>query len=219
MSATETDDTSGGAAEHPGGPHEITTRLVEAAVGVFGESGYEAARVADIADRASLTTGAIFARWRSKRDLFLAAIDYTTAYRLTFFENNAEKSAVEKLLALGARLRANGIDKYEHLRIEAFVSGRRDPRLGEKVSQFFAVESDNLAMMIAEGKQSGLVDPSLSTEAIVVLCLCIELGAHFATVAESPDRAGPTLDEWNALVNRLLAAMAAPPADDAAIDA
>ena len=219
MSATETDGTSSSAADHAGGSHEITDRLIEAAVGVFGENGYEAARVADIAHRAGVTTGAIFARWRSKRHLFLAAIDYTTAYRLTYFENNAEKSAVEKLIALGARLRETSVDKYEHLRIEAFVSGRRDAALGEKVSHSFAVEADNLAIMVAEGKQAGQIDPSLSTEAIVALCLCMELGAHFAAVAEVSSRAEPTIDEWNALINRLLAAMAAPPADDAATGA
>ena len=219
MSSTETSSTANHPSGRAGESDEIADRLVEAAVAVFGECGYDTARVADIALRAGLTTGAIFTRWRTKRDLFLAAIDHTTAYRLTFFEKNAEKSAIEMLTALGARLGPTHPSKYENLRLEAFVSGRRDAALGEKVSQFYSAESDELASIVAEGKHVGEIDASLSTAAIVVLSLCIELGTHFAAMAELSDRARPTMDYWNALMSRIVGSIAAPPAGDAATDA
>ncbi len=48
-------------------------RLVTAAIQVFVEQGYEQARVQDIARAAGLTTGAIYANFRDKRELRLAA--------------------------------------------------------------------------------------------------------------------------------------------------
>ena len=49
-------------------------RLVAAAIEVFVDQGYEQARVQDIARAAGLTTGAIYANFRDKRELLLAAI-------------------------------------------------------------------------------------------------------------------------------------------------
>ncbi len=54
-------------------------RLVAAAIEVFVEQGYEQARVQDIARAAGLTTGAIYANFRDKRELLLAAIADRTA--------------------------------------------------------------------------------------------------------------------------------------------
>ncbi|MDE0654203.1 MAG: TetR/AcrR family transcriptional regulator [bacterium] len=207
-----------GVGDQAGSPPDVTERLLEAAVEVFGERGYEGARIHNIADRARVTTGAIYARWRSKREVFLAAMDYTTAYRLTYFTDHADRSAVENLVALGTRLREVSLGKHEDLRLEAFVSARRDFSLGEKVSQFFAVESSNLATMIGQGKQAGDIDQSLSTEAIVALCLCMELGAHLVGLSESPLSEKPTVDEWNDLIARLVAAVTAGPAATPATD-
>src|SRR5438132_8164486 len=51
------------------------TRLLEAAVEVFAEDGYEGARVQEIARRAGLTTGAIYAQFRNKAELLQEAIE------------------------------------------------------------------------------------------------------------------------------------------------
>lgn len=49
-------------------------RLLDAATEVFLEKGYEATRVAEIARRAGLTTGAIYGNFASKADLLTAAL-------------------------------------------------------------------------------------------------------------------------------------------------
>ncbi|MEY2397839.1 MAG: hypothetical protein QOJ00_1013 [Actinomycetota bacterium] len=49
-------------------------RLLEAATNVFLEKGYEGTRVAEIARRAGLTTGAIYGNFESKADLLTAAL-------------------------------------------------------------------------------------------------------------------------------------------------
>lgn len=64
---------------------------------VFGEKGYEAARVADIARRSGLTTGALYARWLTKQELFLAAIEQRGSTRTEVVSGQAELSAARKL--------------------------------------------------------------------------------------------------------------------------
>ena len=49
-------------------------RLLDAATEVYLEKGYEGTRVAEIARRAGLTTGAIYGNFESKADLLTAAL-------------------------------------------------------------------------------------------------------------------------------------------------
>jgi AcrR family transcriptional regulator len=53
--------------------------LVDAAVVEFGRDGYRGARVERIAEAAGVTTGALYAHFRSKEDLYLAVYEATTA--------------------------------------------------------------------------------------------------------------------------------------------
>lgn len=55
-------------------PHDTRQRLLEAASEVFLEKGYDGTRVAEIARRAGLTTGAIYGNFHSKADLLTAAL-------------------------------------------------------------------------------------------------------------------------------------------------
>lgn len=53
--------------------------LLDVAAEVFFELGYEAASTAEIAARAHSSKRAVYSRFSSKKDLFLAVIDYRTA--------------------------------------------------------------------------------------------------------------------------------------------
>ena len=55
---------------------ETTRRLLEVAAQEFMERGYEAARVNDIARRAGVTGGAVYARWHHKSDVLVAALEH-----------------------------------------------------------------------------------------------------------------------------------------------
>ena len=53
-------------------------RLLAAAVDEFAARGYAGARVAEIARRAGVTTGAIYSRYRGKAELLAEAIEWAT---------------------------------------------------------------------------------------------------------------------------------------------
>ncbi|MFG1708833.1 TetR family transcriptional regulator [Nonomuraea sp. M3C6] len=53
---------------------ETRARLLQAAVVVFAERGYDGTRVADIAQAAGVSNGALYAHFGSKAELLVAAL-------------------------------------------------------------------------------------------------------------------------------------------------
>lgn len=186
------------------GPEEVTRRLLDSAVTVFGERGFEAATVSEIARNCGLTTGAIYARWASKRDMFIATVEHASAQRMLLLIKNLDASSEAKLSMLGANLLTDSRDLTRNLWIEACVSGSRDPSLHSAIAQAQETEAVELAEIVDAGKAEGTIDPSLSTEAVVFLCQSLGLGTYLALRSKVPERPQPDDDSWNAVVARLI---------------
>lgn len=56
--------------------HESKTRILDAALRVFREKGYNATRIEDVCEAAGLTKGSFFHHFSSKEELAIAAADY-----------------------------------------------------------------------------------------------------------------------------------------------
>lgn len=170
----------------------VGDRLLEAAVEVFAERGYEGARVAEIARRAGLTTGAIYSRYRGKAELLLTAIARRMPDELeaVLAGSTRRTQATEVLAMLGSHL-VDPLPSGAGLFLEAVVAGRRDPEIGAAVRRQFEDEELRLAKLVDEAKADGLLDPSISTEAIVRLAHAIGVGMNVtrAIGLEMPDRA------------------------------
>lgn len=105
-------------------------RLVTAATEVFMREGYHAATLRDVAARAGLTTGAVYSRFGSKGDLFLAAYD-------AFLERRtAEMVATAQAADVARTAGDQWVERLErergwHLAVLEFRAfAARDPRLG-----------------------------------------------------------------------------------------
>lgn len=183
-----------------------TDRILDAAALVFGQKGYEAARVADIARRSGLTTGAIYARWLTKHELFLAAVEHRGLTRTEVVSGQADLSAASKLAELGGGLLNgdNGDDAARNLMLEACVMARRDPSLSAEVAQSLDNEAAVLAEVVEQGKAAGDIDADLSTEAIVFACQALGLGARLATAAEPRQIELPSVEDWRELMTRFV---------------
>ena len=82
--------------------HESKTKLLDAALRVIREKGYQAARVEDICEAAALTKGSFFHHFRSKDELALAATDYWNEMTAALFSSapyHALEDPVDRLLA------------------------------------------------------------------------------------------------------------------------
>ena len=208
-SAGAADDPPAGSADAGAGvsgSSEVTERLLDAAVDVFAERGFEAARVAEIARRAGLTTGAIYARWQGKRDLIVDAVRHVVGQYMHALSVVASTPAREVLAVLGADPASAKDARIREVVLEAMVSARRDDSFRAALTDAMGEESASLGSIVARGKAEGSIDPSLSTPAIVALCQCLGIGRHLAVsglLASGRVEAG----EWDALMSRLMAAL------------
>lgn len=186
---------------------DLTDRLLSAAIEVFTERGIEKAGVALIARRAGLTTGAIYSRWEGKQELLLDALDVVLMQQIAqLLTAGPDSSAADVLGSLGADLMTREF-AGDALMLESFVMARRDPAFREILHARMADEESHLATLIDNGKAAGIVDPSLSTRAILALCQAISFGFVVMGAIEKPTA---DADEWNTVIHRLIAA-ALPP--------
>jgi AcrR family transcriptional regulator len=98
------------------------TLLLDAATEVFFEMGYEAASTAEIAARAHSSKRALYARFASKEELFLAVIDYRTAKiadRVT--ELFQEDRPIREVLLGVARELVQSLFSKEHIALMRLV--------------------------------------------------------------------------------------------------
>jgi AcrR family transcriptional regulator len=195
-----------GAVAAEAGPEaeDLTHRLLRAAIDEFADKGLDKAGVAAIARRAGVTTGAIYSRWSGKQEMMLDAVDVMMSHHLArLITSQVDPSAPEILAALGADLVGPGDEAGEAILMEAFAAARRDRGFAEMLQRRLRDQEGHLALVIAEGKVAGVIDPALSTDAVVALCHAISLGF---TMFRAVDRPLPDPADWNTLIQRLIAA-------------
>ena len=75
-------------------------QILEAAIKVFVKNGYAQTRMEDIAEHSGLSKGAIYHHFDSKKDLFLALIDYWEEFFFfkIFFNKDIKSKKAEDLL-------------------------------------------------------------------------------------------------------------------------
>ena len=183
---------------------EVTERLLDAAVDVFAETGFDAARVAEIARRAGLTTGAIYARWRGKRALLTHAVDHLCSQVLGLSEVADGTPAADALAALVGRHFDNDDARSRDVMLEALVSARRDHGFRAAVSRTMDREAGRLGEIVSAAKAEGSIDADLSTVAIVSFFQAVRLGMHL--VASASDVPVPR-EHWEELIARQVAAL------------
>jgi AcrR family transcriptional regulator len=177
-------------------------RLVAAAIQVFVEQGYERARVQDIARAAGLTTGAIYANFRDKRELLLAAIASRFESEVETMFHAAEHTPPRDLLAvLGARIAFRDDDRP--LLLDAVVAGERDEALRTLLQDAVSQRHDNIARLVGHGKADGTIDDALDTDVLTRFCLTVAMGSLVVRALHLPT---PDPDQWTGLIERLLEA-------------
>ena len=189
------------------GPQEVTKKLLEAATQIFSERGFEAANVAAVARKCGLTTGAIYARWPSKRDLFLAVVQDRIARRLAAVLRNDEMTNAEKLAALADQRLEMVNDQQHNLTLEACVMARRDESIRVGVAESLNTEAAALADLFDASKAEGIVDTGLDTAAMVFALQACGLGTQLALIAAPDGGSQSVSDGWNALIGRFVASL------------
>ena len=176
---------------------------MDAAARVFGSKGYESARVTDVARLCGLSTGAVYSRWLTKRELFVAAVEQRSSRNTMSVSTRSDLTNAQKLAVLGGGLLDTDRDsETRNLLLEACVSARRDPSLRADLARALDVEANLLTQVVDHGKAAGEIDQTLSTKAIVLTCQSLGLGVRLAAVAEPRSSGQPTSAEWKELMER-----------------
>lgn len=183
---------------------------MDAAAEEFLARGYEAARVSDIARRCGVTTGAVYARWRGKSEVLVAALDHVfhqilPEQRLKSL-GEAGTRPDDMMTVLGASLVAS--NDLRDVMVQVFGSARNNEAIRASLRRFLNEEADQLSSIIETGKDLELCDPDLSTAALSLLSQAIGLGTDLLLTAGLDERNLPTEDEWNTVIARLIGAVA-----------
>ena len=185
---------------------EIRGRLIDAAADVFAESGFDGARVARIAEKAGLTTGAIYNRFGGKTELLLEALDHHADPQFDLLLE-ADLVTADVLAAAGASLVDGKPSLGNVLMYELCLSARREPQLAERLRPVLANTRTRLGELVADDQANGRIAEGLDVQSIVTFCQAVDLGmgllSHIG--AEMPDQLG-----WETLIDRLIHALDQP---------
>jgi AcrR family transcriptional regulator len=107
--------------------------LIDAAAVVFARRGFEGATVQEIADEAGRTTGAIYAHFSTKAELFLALLDQEQADRFATFETFVAEGG--DLIERFAAWLEHDSDRGDLLRFEFWRYAAQDPKLRGELSR------------------------------------------------------------------------------------
>ena len=172
---------------------------MEAAADVFSEQGYDGVRVQDIARRAGLTTGAIYANFRNKAGLLLRTITAITTTHLAGADHPTDdgaSKAADDLVEAVTEATSKGDAKARALLLEAFVAARRDTDVRQLLRQRLNVSTRRLTDRVERAKADGDVDQGLDTRSVVRLLQALRFGI---SSLETVDTAMPGEDAWRQL--------------------
>lgn len=195
----------------------LGARLLAAATEVFAEEGYAGARVAEIARRAGVTTGAIYSRYQGKDELLAVAIEAATAGEFdSLFSDHRFEGRMEDILRIaGSHLVERNQSPTQRelfapgMLLESFVAARHEPTVLAFLQARMIDRRNRLSEIVEAAKASGGIDAEVDTDSLVTFCHAVGLGFLLLEVLEAPL---PEAGAWEQLIGRLLAATGDPAA-------
>jgi AcrR family transcriptional regulator len=181
----------------------IRERLLEAAAEVFAEQGYDRARVQQIARRAGLSTGAIYANFRDKSELLAETISIGLRQmsQTLKHERRAGASASQLLEVQGRTILTGTPTRYRLLLTEALAAARRDPHVGTKVRAGLTDIQTRLAKLFNTARHETHASDDIDPNVMAHFAIAVALGYHAMSAAGVPP---PDPTDWNRLMGRAL---------------
>jgi AcrR family transcriptional regulator len=185
---------------------ETRERLLRAAAEAFARRGYDGTRVADIAQAAGVSNGALYAHFGSKAELLVAALRTHGRRELAdLFAADPDRPVTELLLIIGRSL-PNRRDARGHLIVEALVAARRDADVARLMRDYVGERAGWLAGLVRIAQAADGLDAALAPNALAHLCLVLSIGSALVP----PDLHAVGDEEWAELLARIAAAFAPP---------
>jgi AcrR family transcriptional regulator len=152
---------------------ELRARLLAAAAAVFARNGYAGTKVMDIVREAGLSAGALYGRFESKNDLLREAVVRRSA-RAGFVVGGA--GSLRGLFRGTARLVTRTLNDNEAMRLEAYVTARREPAVSEALAAAHAEWRANIQPVLDAAVAEGALSEDHDPEATLYLFRTLYLG-------------------------------------------
>jgi AcrR family transcriptional regulator len=202
--------TDASAAPGPPGPDPdgdvLRERLLKAAAAVFARQGYDGTKIMDVVRESGLSTGAVYGRFRSKNDLLREAIVSRSTSAARTGAEGLER--VADFIAAGVARTDAPLSDTEALRLEAYVTARREPEVAQALADAYAQFRARVAPLAETARRDGTVGDDIDPEAVVFLVRILHLGLLLHRASGLP---GPDESAWQALVERLVASFGQTP--------
>ena len=185
-------------------PDETREKLLNAAIKVFEQKGYEGASVVQIAEEAGLTTGSIYVHYKCKADLLVDAVrtNQDRAVGAIFERPSGPGGASTVLAALADRLVSRKPNETTLL-VEAMLASRRDPELADILASSLQQWADEVSKILKIGQEEGKLVDTVSADTASWFMLMVGIGSVMLRHLQLPN-SDP--DEWNEFMGQLLAA-------------
>ncbi len=186
------------------GPGRANSRsaLIDAARAEFTEKGYESATVNGIAERAGVTTGALYAHFHGKLDLLLETVGVRPIgdFLQDLHQVASGSSPTQLALWMGRDLAAAQPGETSLL-LDVIVLARRDPRLGGTIRRLFRAKLGELVGAADTGREAGWFSPAVGSADLGRLMMVIAFGKM---VLAAIDEEVPSAPLFTRLVDALL---------------
>jgi len=177
----------------------VRERLLQAAVRVFAREGYAGTRILDIVREAGLSTATVYGRFRSKDELLREAV--VSRSKSSGHAVPEEPRRVADLIARAASLRSAPLTDEEAVRLEAYVTARREPQVAAALADARRQRRKAVQPLVEAAKADGTVAAGRDPEAVLFLVQTLYLGMLLQRAAgvTGPDPAG-----WEDLVAHMV---------------
>jgi len=186
---------------------ETRTKIIDSAIKLFSNTGYNKASVDEICAEAGISKGAFYHHFKSKQELFLALLDGWLQAIDSAIEASKDLSAPETFMQMTTafpfifKTAGDGLPMF----LEFWLQASRDKRIWEASVAPYRRYHKYFTSLIKKGVDEGSfveVDPELASRMIVSTAMGLLLqslldpkGANWENVAR---------DSTNMLVNSLL---------------
>jgi len=180
--------------------------LLAAARRVFLERGYFAATLDQIADEAGFSKGAVYSRFASKADMFLALLEDRIAERAgqnaQLAEDLAGTGNFAAVIDLAERAE-RGAPGWRLLVTEFRIHAARDPELNRRYAALHTRTVDGVAQVLAAVSKEGAEGLPFPPRQLAELMLSIETGRALEQIANLDALGGADLPVLHRLADLL----------------
>lgn len=165
-------------------PGSTRAQLLESAAEVFSEQGYAGASISSIADRAGVTSGALYRHFASKADLLLHVVEQAV-HGIPLSEKLAAggRTTQRFFSQLVSAYASPGLRQVRRLAIEIHAAASRDKDAADLLTEFNRRTHEALRLRLEQCIGSGELSPSLDAARSASLLLVLVMGlAHLDTL-------------------------------------